>query len=162
MHWLHFETKKDIQKFACVNTAQTTNTEIKMKNFVLSFFAATMVSSFAFADVITCSFTEPWVTTTYSMAQQSLTISAFDGNNETIQIVKNVSFQIKGPRKFELVKDGKVLQKITLDNKGNDGMSDILYPYSVEAFNMKKYANSGFGGCSSNYLKSKEEGDGGY
>jgi hypothetical protein len=160
MHWLHFVTKIYFQESLCGNTTQTTNPEIKMKNFVLSFFAATMVSSFAFADVITCSFTEPFITTTYSMAQQKLT--SYNGMEQTTTVVKNVSFQIKGPRNFELVKDGKVLQKITLNNKGTDGMSDILYPYSVESFDMKEYANSGFGGCSSNYLKSKKEGDGGY
>lgn len=42
-----------------------------------------------------------------------------------VQVIKNVSFQIKAPGIFELVaQDGKVLQTLTLNSKGSDGMSE--------------------------------------
>jgi uncharacterized membrane protein len=80
------------------------------------------------------------------MAQQTLATSNM---GEKPEVIKNVSFQIKGPGKFELVgKDGKVLQELTLNQNGSDGMSEIVYPYEAKAGPL-------FGGCSSNYLKAK-------
>jgi hypothetical protein len=92
------------------------------------------------------------------MAQQSLTYNSFDGEGTVTTVVKNVSFQIKGPGEFELVaKDGTVLQKLTLNNKGSDGMSDRVFPYEVEDKGMAGMANSGWGGCSSNFLKATDD-----
>jgi uncharacterized membrane protein len=106
------------------------------------------------ADIIKCHFTEPFYTTTYSMVQQSLSIKN-DAENKT-QVIKNVSFQIMGAGKFELrTKKGVVIQEITLDNQGSDGMSDIEYPYSVKWNDILNGANNGIGGCSSNYQKAK-------
>jgi len=111
------------------------------------------------ADIINCSFTEPFINTSYSMAQQSLTYSSYSGPNGELEktVVKNVSFQIKSVGLFELIKDGKVLQTLTLDNKGSDGMSDNNYPYSVKDNSMLTGANGGYGGCQSNSLKTKSE-----
>lgn len=121
-----------------------------MKKILLA--STFLLASVSHADVIKCTFTEPFISTTYSMAQQTLTVAVA---GETSTIIKNVSFQIKGSGSFQLVaKDGSVLQTLTLNNKGSDGMSDINYPYDVKYGNSKLHAI--YGGCVSNYLKSKQ------
>ena len=128
-----------------------------------TFFAAAVLISAvsAQADIIKCSFTEPFIETTYSMAQQSLSYSTFTGGSKPeVRVIKNVSFQIKAAGQFELVgKDGKVLQKLSITNRGSDGMSNRTYPYEVEDKSMGGGANSGFGGCSSNALKASDDSD---
>ena len=101
----------------------------------------------AHADIIKCVFTEPFWSTVYSTTQSTLTYQ--DHMENTTQVIKNVSLQIKGPGSFELVaKNGEALQKLTLNNNGSDGMSDNVYPYEVHDI-----SNKIVGGCSSNYLK---------
>ncbi len=130
-------------------------------NNILGFAAITLIATASQADIIKCVFTEPFIDSTYSMAQQTLTYSAFTGDDKPeLTVVKNVSFQIKAAGEFELVaKDGSVLQKISLNNKGSDGMSDRNYPYEVQDKGMAGMANSGWGGCSSNFLKASEDTD---
>lgn len=106
------------------------------------------------ADIITCTYTEPFYTTVYSMAQQSMTIKNYENGTK---VIKNVSFQIMGPNKFEIrSKGGTVLQELTLDNQGSDGMSNREYPYSVKWNQISNGANNGIGGCTSNFLKATE------
>jgi len=113
------------------------------------------LSSISKADVIKCNFTEPFINTTYSMAQQTLKI---ESAGEPTRTIKNVSFQIKGPGLFELQdKNKKVLQSLTLNNNGSDGMSDKVYPFEVTFAELKNMANSGLGGCESNFLKGTEQ-----
>ena len=106
------------------------------------------------ADIIKCSFAEPFVDTTYSMSKSTLTYSS-DGEVKTIE---NVSFQIKAPGIFELVKSGKVLQTLKLNNQGSTGSSNTIYPYEVRDSSLVAAvtANNGIGGCASNHLKSSE------
>ena len=127
-----------------------------MKKFVVSSLAI-LGSLSAKADIISCSFTEPFITTEYSMTQSTLTIvSAGHDSADEKTIIKNVSFQIKSEGTFELVsKDGKVLQSLVLNHKGSDGMSDTIYPYDVKDFNYNNDSFPLFGGCSSNHLKAK-------
>lgn len=105
------------------------------------------------ADIIKCHFTEPFITTTYSMTQSTLTITNDPEGEETT--MKNVSFQIKSAGIFELVSsDGKVLQELIINNEGSDGMSDAIYPYDVKDYTWGGQHNSPLrGGCSSNFLK---------
>lgn len=131
--------------------------------FTAAFAALTaLFAASAQADIIKCSFTEPFVGTTYSMAQQSLTYEAFTGDDPLIiTVVNNVSMQIKGPGRFDLVgADGKVLQELNLNSAGSDGMSDRTYPYEVKDNSMVTGANGGIGGCTSNYLQATEPQDG--
>ncbi len=101
----------------------------------------------AHADIIKCVFTEPFWSTTYSTTQSTLTYT--DHMENTTQVIRNVSLQIKGAGIFELVsKDGQVLQKLNLNNNGSDGMSDNVYPYEV-----RDLSHNIVGGCSSNHLK---------
>lgn len=99
-----------------------------------------------FADIIKCTFTEPFYTTTYSMAQQSLTVQGISGGTT---ITRNVSFQIMAAGRFEIRSlSGTVLQRLTLNNRGSDGMSDRVYPYSVRWRGLQ-------GGCTSNFLHAR-------
>ena len=73
-------------------------------------------------------------------------------------VEKNVSFQIKAAGTFELMSsDGKVLQTLTVTNKGSDGMSEIIFPYEVKDSGLRMMANSGLGGCVSNSLKATHQ-----
>ena len=113
-----------------------------------------ITASISNADIIKCIFTEPFVNSTYSTTQSTLTYKDYE--NKT-KVIKGVSFQIKAAGAFELVKNGKVLQSLTLSQKGSDGMSDKVYPYEVMDTDLDMMANGGHGGCSSNYLKATEE-----
>ena len=123
-----------------------------MKKMILT--GLLILASTSNADIIKCSFLEPYVDTTYSMSQSTLTYS----EEGLIKTIKNVSFQIKAPGVFELVKNGKVLQTLKLSNQGSDGSSSTIYPYEVQdsALSARVTANNGIGGCASNYLKSTE------
>jgi len=108
-----------------------------------------MLPALAQADIIKCHFTEPFITTTYSMAQQKLT--SVDMENRTT-VTRNVSFQIKGPGHFELWdRNRRVIQVIHLNFNGSDGMSDRRYPYEVH-WNTRHL----HGGCTSNFLHASE------
>jgi len=122
-----------------------------MKKLIIS--SVTLLSlNAAHADIIKCVFTEPFVNTTYSMTQSTLTSD--NESEQKVQTIKNVSFQIKSAGVFELVsKDGKVLQTLILNNQGSDGMSDNIFPYEVQDSTLATGANSGIGGCYSNSLK---------
>ena len=110
------------------------------------------IPSLVCADIIKCTFTEPFVNTTYSMAQQSLTIQSIEGPT---QVMRNISFQILGPGRFELwTLNRTVVQRLDLNHEGSDGMSDRVYPYAA------RYPASGYGllhgGCTSNFLHASE------
>lgn len=123
-----------------------------MKKVLFTSIVALLSSTVAHADIIECVFTEPFVKTVYSMTQSTLTITDIDNK----EVIKSVSFQIKSPSVFELVsKDGQVLQTLTLNQKGSDGMSDTLYPYDVKD---TRFSDSPqYGGCTSNYLKAVKQ-----
>ena len=111
------------------------------KKIITSIF---LFSSIVRADIIKCTFTEPFIDTSYSMAQATLTSKDSEGS---IRVVKNVSFQIKSAGVFELVsKSGTVLQKLILSNKGSDGMSEKMYPYEVKEARRLMSGSKGRGG----------------
>jgi uncharacterized membrane protein len=103
----------------------------------------------ASADVIKCSFTEPFIQTTYSTDQKTLTI---DTLGTQPQVISDVSLQTTGPQQFLLVaKDGRVIQKLALNYKGSDGMSDDVYPYDVQY--SYKAGQTLYGGCESTQFR---------
>ncbi len=112
-----------------------------------------LTSLFAFsakADIIKCSFTEPFYSTQYSMVQQSLTIERANGST---QVIRNVSFQIMGPGRFELWdRSRRVLMEMNLNYNGSDGMSDFSYPYSAVSTRTVSGFSDHYGGCTSNFL----------
>ncbi len=116
-------------------------------------FIALCVGLFSFAghaDIIQCTFTEPFVDSTYSMTNSTLTYEVFEGQKK---IMVGVSFQIKGPGLFELVQNGRVIQTLSLNFLGSDGMSDMVYPYEVKDESNVTGHGSLVGGCTSNYLR---------
>lgn len=115
----------------------------------LSWLLLGMVST-ADADVIRCSFTEPFAVTTYSSNTGELDVS-FDVETSRSKSYKNVSLQIMGPGLFELWgEDEQVVQRLELTYEGSDGMSDFFYPYSVHWITEDLY-----GGCTSNHQDRK-------
>lgn len=115
---------------------------------------AAVFSFSAQADIIKCTFTEPFISTEYSTTQSILVIE--NSSLGLTTTLKNVSFQIKAAGVFELVsKEGKVLQRLSLNNKGSDGMSDNIYPYEARDYHWTEGPQALYGGCSSNYLKTK-------
>lgn len=117
-----------------------------MKTTLISAFGAIILSvgMSAKADIIKCTYTEPFISTTYSMTQSKLTIE--DHSAQIINVIRNVSFQIMGPGEFELWdKNRQVVHRLFLDFKGSDGMSDRIYPYTG-------VRGGQYGGCTSNFL----------
>ncbi len=105
--------------------------------------------TWAKADIITCRFTEPFVTTVYSATQSTLTVRYETGKRR--DVLRNVSFQIMQAGRFELWgPDRRPLQRLHLSFKGSDGMSDREYPYSVEWVSKRLQ-----GGCTSLHLQAR-------
>jgi hypothetical protein len=85
----------------------------------------------ASAIVITCSFTEPFVRTSYDSDLQTLTLTYDVEKRRETQ--KSVSLHTLSPTVFELWNaNNEVIQHLELDHQGSDGMSDRIYPYEVK------------------------------
>ena len=110
-------------------------------------------SQFSQADIIKCTFTEPFWDLEYSTTTNDLKIiKPSEGTNgaDLIEVTKSVSFQIKEAGKFELWdKSKKVVLTLDLNWKGSNGMSDHVYPYDARLTDGNLY-----GGCTSNFIKS--------
>ena len=116
-----------------------------MKNILL--FAFLSAATTVHADIINCSFTEPFFGLQYSTTTNELVRTEYDFDKDKMvsKTTKNVSFQIKGPGKFVLLSaDKKEVLKLDLNFKGSDGMSDRNYPYDAEL--IIDGANSMWGG----------------
>jgi hypothetical protein len=116
--------------------------------------ASTFVT--AKADKITCSDNhEPYYSSEYDMEKRTFWSQVggepVDGEKPIILEAKNVFFRIKGPGKFEIVRNnGEVLQTLTLNYKGSDTTQDLDYPYSGTASNYDDNM-----GCESKFLKAQ-------
>ena len=127
-----------------------------MKTSILAVCLIMITTLQAHADIIKCHFFEPSMITTYSMAQQTLTV--LDEATEKTTVKENVSFQIKASGEFELRdKDNNLIQKLKLNNRGDDGASGLAYPYEVQYMIRVGGASSIHGGCTSNSLPSREQ-----
>ncbi len=114
-----------------------------MKKIIVSL-AVLLGPALAQADIIKCTFTEPFIGTHYSMTQSKLTIENF--GEDTKVVIRNVSFQILGPGQFELWdKHNQVILKMDLNYQGSDGMSDKVFPYEATL-------DGQLGGCTSQFL----------
>lgn len=95
------------------------------------------------ADVIKCSFTEPFITTTFDTSRNRMTVTYDVEKRQTT--FDRVSMRQTGPRTFELRNaKGEVLQRMQRSCRGSDGMSDRKYPYEAKLIAQKLY-----GGCTS-------------
>ena len=107
---------------------------------------AMAVPTIANADIITCNFTEPFVTTIYSTSQN--TLSVYYKAERRQEVLRNISFQIIQAGRFELWDTNRrPVQRLELTFKGSDGMSDKLYPYDAHWI-----SNDLRGGCTSIHL----------
>lgn len=140
-----------------------------MKNITLAILALLSVNAQANIltnnDEVVCHFTEPFVVSTYLVAEQTLSYSELVGPNgdEQVTTIADVTLEwTQADKSFNLVSStGEVLQSITLTGKGSDGMSDIVYPFDVQDTKMIQNANGGLGGCSSK-LNPRIEGEDSY
>jgi hypothetical protein len=108
--------------------------------------ASGLASGGAQAEVIKCFYTEPFQTTTYSSNANTLTTAT--ATNPAHPTVLKVSLQILKPNLFELWNArNQPVQRMTLNFKGSDGMSDFVFPYDGLLI-----ANKQHGGCVSNHL----------
>lgn len=108
----------------------------------IAFIFVSLFVGAAQADIIKCSFTEPFINFEYSMTQSSMKVNDANYGEYTI---KNVSFQIMSAGAFELWdKNKNVIVRLYLDGNGSDGMSDYTYPYTATW-------NGLYGGCTSNF-----------
>lgn len=99
------------------------------------------------ADIIQCTFTEPFVNSTYDTATSNLNYKSADGFSAGFA---HVSLQTKSNGIIELLsEDGKVLQTLTRDFQGSDGMSDKKYSFSV--VDHTDITAKGSGGCESSH-----------
>ena len=98
------------------------------------------------ADVIKCSFTEPFMTTSYDTSRKRMTVSYDVEKRRTI--LDRVSMRETKPKVFEFRNSsGQVLQRVERSCRGSDGMSDRVYPYEAQWIAQKLY-----GGCTSTGL----------
>lgn len=119
-----------------------------------AFLSLSVVSHSVQADIIRCVFTEPFFNMTYSMAQQSITVTSPNGT----RIYRNVGFQILAPGRFVLGDVRRPLVDLRLNNKGSDGMSDYVYPYTAAVRYPHHPGGKLRGGCESNYLRKRMAG----
>ena len=84
----------------------------------------------ASAQIITCSFTEPFIRTFYDPARKTLTIiQDVDHRREvqrgiTAETVSAVILELRNGK-------GEIVQRLEHSFRGSDGMSDRSYPYAV-------------------------------
>ena len=126
-----------------------------MKNLLVAALLSTSVT--AQADIFNCVFTEPFFNIQYSTTTNELVRFEYDFDQDKMvsKTTKNVSFQIKGPAKFQLLAADKTpIMNLDLNSKGSDGMSDRTYPYDAE---LLTEGSSMWGGCDSNFLKATDE-----
>ena len=95
------------------------------------------------ADIIKCSFTEPFITTSYDTALKRLAVT-YDVEQRQ-RIHDRISMRELRPGAFELRgADGQVLLRVERTCRGSNGMSDRVYPYSAQWIPQKLH-----GGCTS-------------
>jgi hypothetical protein len=95
------------------------------------------------ADVIKCSFTEPFMTTSYDTSLQKMTVT-YDVEKRR-KVFDGITMREIRPKVFEFRNaQGQVLQRVERSCRGSDGMSDRVYPYQAEWILQKLH-----GGCTS-------------
>lgn len=109
-----------------------------------------LATSVSFADVISCTFTEPFVSTIYNSTDNSLTIlNPFpDARLGKSLVEKPVSLRLDDAGVIEIFsRNGQLLQRMTINGKGSDGMSDKVYLIDVEWRTPLSSSGKLFGGC---------------
>lgn len=127
--------------------------------FVISLMWFVVVSMFGQsprAEIFKCIYTEPFITTIYSTNTNTLTITDAS-NQQNSDTLTNVSLQIMEANIFELwTADKAAVQRMELNFRGGDGMSDSVYPYDSTLYKRHLHPNLR-GGCTSNHLNIQDE-----
>lgn len=126
-----------------------------MKFTLATIAAAMFFAPIAQADTIKCTFTEPFVTTTYKTSDRTLKIQ---GSDMKTKVLRNVELRMASGAIIQLVRNGKVLQALDLKTNGSDGMSDAIYPIEVKDLTLLEadrfgFATAGIGGCETDQMK---------
>lgn len=111
---------------------------------------------------LTCFFTEPFITVEYDLVHNRFVreeANEMDSDESTGEViykrrVSDGTFEKIGPKSYRMTgARGAVVVELDHDFKGNDGMSDFMFPYSAairfagdEEFHL-------FGGCESDVEK---------
>ncbi len=126
---------------------------------------ATQAEASAYAEVYSCSFTEPFVSFDYDSSKGTLSTCTPDmmveKPNGTVEcksvVTEGVSLRVTAGNAFELVDNaGVVLYELQLTNQGSDGMSDRVYPFDGIAKSSEYMPLDYLGGCSSTSLPAKD------
>jgi hypothetical protein len=83
------------------------------------------------ADIVECSFTEPFIATSYDTSSQRMTVTYDVEKRRTIFDRISMREVRRGVFEFRNA-DGQVLQSMRRTCQGSDGMSDVVYPYEGE------------------------------
>jgi hypothetical protein len=119
-----------------------------MKHTVMAFFA--LISfSFAHANVFTC--TSNSSTASYDTATKEITVI---NEKKEVSKISNITIVVKGIKLIELQsQDGKKLATLTMDGKGYDMATDLVYPYSADiAPEVFKADSTVTAGCETNFV----------
>ena len=109
----------------------------------LAFLGGLLLSHVVNADIIKCSFTEPFMTTSYDTSLKRMTVT-YDVEKRQ-RIYDRISIRELRPGAFELRSvEGQILQRVERTCRGSDGMSDRVYPYSARWIPQELH-----GGCTS-------------
>lgn len=112
--------------------------------FVMTF----LFSTYAYADVIKCSFTEPFIDFSYDTDSRIMRIVG-DGVDETM---KDISIEFTGVNTFNLVNKNKdAVANLVINFEGNNGMAPVIYPFEVRFHYQFEYII--WGGCESKKLR---------
>lgn len=106
---------------------------------------------------IYCGFTEPFFSLEADLEKRTLTLTEPDwdnGGGEIITKIVATGISLKPdfsdplyPRYVVLNSNGAVLLKLTLNMRGSDGMSNVIFPFEAE------YGEH-WGGCETEHIKS--------
>jgi hypothetical protein len=118
------------------------------------FFAVLFVAQISSADIIKCTFTEPFATLEYSTTQSKIKITKPkpSGIGVNISYISSAYLQFMGPNHIVVQKSGNTVLDLVIDNIGSDAMSSAVYPYSAHWFFPGSVPGGHVGGCTSNFL----------
>ena len=109
--------------------------------------SACALSASAQPEVITCHFTEPYITVAHNTAKATVVVSGLGIETQTYT---NVGLMLTGVNKLVLTRADKRLD-LQIDYQGSDQMSDQVYPISAHYGNVDQPATL-HGGCSSTLM----------
>lgn len=116
-----------------------------------------------------CGFTEPFFTLDIDLAKKKVTMIEPDWENDATQERSKVvaeGIQIESdlsdpflPKHTIKNKEGQVIAELKMDFQGSDGMSPIIYPFTINYTdqNFKDYVL--WGGCETEHAKSHNPDD---